>query len=38
MGLVGLVDERGYQLTTRGRLLIRTLALMNEALGGEIVD
>lgn len=38
MGLVGHVDEGGYQLTSRGRLLIRTLALMNEALGGETVD
>ena len=38
MGLVGHVDEGGYQLTKRGRLLVRTLALMNEALGGESVD
>ncbi len=38
MGLVSHGDEGGYQLTKRGRLLIRTLALMNEALGGEKVD
>ena len=38
MGLVAHVDEGGYQLTKRGRLLVRTLALMNEALGGETVD
>ena len=38
MGLVGHADEGGYQLTRRGRLLVRTLALMNEALGGESVD
>jgi DNA-binding transcriptional ArsR family regulator len=38
MGLVAHVDEGGYQLTKRGRLLVRTLALMNEALGGEVVD
>ena len=38
MGLVGHIDEGGYQLTKRGRLLVRTLALMNEALGGESVD
>jgi DNA-binding transcriptional ArsR family regulator len=38
MGLVSHGDEGGYQLTKRGRLLVRTLALMNEALGGEKVD
>ena len=38
MGLVGHVDEGGYQITKRGRLLVRSLALMNEALGGESVD
>ncbi|MDA4125322.1 MAG: winged helix-turn-helix domain-containing protein [Thaumarchaeota archaeon] len=38
MGLVAHGDEGGYQLTKRGRLLVRTLALMNEALGGEVVD
>jgi len=38
MGLVAHADEGGYQLTKRGRLLVRTLALMNEALGGESVD
>jgi DNA-binding transcriptional ArsR family regulator len=38
MGLVAHVDEGGYQLTKRGRLLVRSLALMNEALGGESID
>jgi DNA-binding transcriptional ArsR family regulator len=38
MGLISHGDEGGYQLTKRGRLLVRTLALMNEALGGEKVD
>ena len=38
MGLAAHVDEGGYQLSKRGRLLVRTLALMNEALGGESVD
>jgi DNA-binding transcriptional ArsR family regulator len=38
MGLVSPSDEGGYELTRRGRLLVRTLALMNEALGGEKVD
>jgi len=38
MGLVSHGDEGGYQLMKRGRLLVRTLALMNEALGGEKVD
>ncbi len=38
MGLVSHGDEGGYLLTKRGRLLVRTLALMNEALGGEKVD
>jgi DNA-binding transcriptional ArsR family regulator len=38
MGLVSHGDEGGYQLTKRGRLLVRTLALMNEALGGQKVD
>jgi DNA-binding transcriptional ArsR family regulator len=38
MGLVSHGDEGGYQLTKRGRVLVRTLALMNEALGGEKVD
>jgi DNA-binding transcriptional ArsR family regulator len=38
MGLVSHSDEGGYELTKRGRLLVRTLALMSEALGGERVD
>ncbi|MGP8124455.1 MAG: ArsR/SmtB family transcription factor [Nitrososphaerales archaeon] len=38
MGLVTHGDEGGYQLTKRGRMLVRTLALMHEALGGEKVD
>ena len=38
MGLVSPSDEGGYELTRRGRLLVRTLALMNEALGGEKID
>ncbi len=38
VGLVGDSDTGGYELTRRGRLLVRTLALMNEALGGEKVD
>jgi DNA-binding transcriptional ArsR family regulator len=38
MGLISHGDEGGYLLTKRGRLLVRTLALMNEALGGEKVD
>ena len=38
MGLVSHSDEGGYELTKRGRMLVRTLALMNEALGGEQVD
>ena len=38
MGLVSHSDEGGYELTRRGRTLVRTLALMNEALGGERVD
>jgi ArsR family transcriptional regulator, zinc-responsive transcriptional repressor len=38
MGLVAHGDEGGYVLTRRGRILVRTLALMNEALGGEAVD
>ncbi len=38
MGLVAHSDEGGYELTKRGRLLVRTLALINEALGGEQVD
>lgn len=37
-GLVAHGDEGGYELTRRGRTLVRTLALMNEALGGEKVD
>jgi len=37
-GLVTHGDEGGYELTRRGRTLVRTLALMNEALGGEKVD
>jgi len=32
MGLVSHSDEGGYELTQRGRLLVRTLALMSEAL------
>ncbi len=35
MGLVSHSDEGGYELTKRGRMLIRTLALMSEALGEE---
>ncbi len=35
MGLVSHSDEGGYELTKRGRILVRTLALMSEALGGE---
>jgi DNA-binding transcriptional ArsR family regulator len=38
MGLVSHSDEGGYELTKRGRILTRTLALMSEALGGEHVD
>ena len=38
MGLISPSDQGGYELTRRGRLLVRTLALMNEALGGEKVD
>ena len=38
MGLVSPSDLGGYELTRRGRLLVRTLALMNEALGGERLD
>lgn len=38
MGLVAHNDEGEYLLTKRGRVLVRTLALMNEALGGEKVD
>ena len=38
MGLVSHSDEGGYELTKRGRMLTRTLALMSEALGGEHVD
>jgi len=38
MGLISHSDEGGYELTKRGRVLVRTLALMNEALGGERVD
>jgi DNA-binding transcriptional ArsR family regulator len=38
MGLVSTSDQGGYELTRRGRLLVRTLALMNEALGGEQID
>jgi len=38
MGLVAHGDEGGYELTKRGRMLVRTLALMSEALGGESVD
>jgi DNA-binding transcriptional ArsR family regulator len=38
MGLVSHSDEGGYELTRRGRILVRTLALMNEAIGGERVD
>jgi DNA-binding transcriptional ArsR family regulator len=38
VGLVTDSDTGGYELTRRGRLLVRTLALMNEALGGEKVD
>jgi DNA-binding transcriptional ArsR family regulator len=38
MGLVVHGDEGGYQLTKRGRVLVRTMALMSEALGGESVE
>jgi predicted transcriptional regulator len=38
MGLVSHSDEGGYELTKRGRILVRTLALMSEALGGEQID
>jgi DNA-binding transcriptional ArsR family regulator len=38
MGLTVHGDEGGYLLTKRGRMLVRTLALMNEAMGGEAVD
>jgi DNA-binding transcriptional ArsR family regulator len=38
MGLVSHSDDGGYELTKRGRMLIRTLALMSEALGGESID
>lgn len=38
MGLVSHSDDGGYELTKRGRMLIRTLALMSEALGGESFD
>ena len=38
MGLVSHSDEGGYELTTRGRILVRTLALMSEALGEEHVN
>jgi len=38
MGLVSHSFQGAYELTRRGRLLVRTLALMNEALGGEKVD
>ena len=38
MGLVSHSDEGGYELTRRGRMLTRTLALMSEALGGESLD
>jgi len=38
MGLVSHSDEGGYELTKRGRILTRTLALMSEALGGEQID
>ena len=32
-GLIAHGDEGGYELTRRGRTFVRTLALMNEALG-----
>src|SRR5438132_5220249 len=38
IGLVSHSDEGGYELTKRGRILTRTLALMSEALGGEQID
>ncbi len=38
MGLVSHSDEGGYELTKRGRMLVRTLALMSEALGEEQVN
>jgi DNA-binding transcriptional ArsR family regulator len=38
MGLVSHSDAGGYELTKRGRILVRTLALMSEALGGEHAD
>ncbi|HEX4919438.1 MAG TPA: ArsR family transcriptional regulator [Candidatus Bathyarchaeia archaeon] len=37
MGLILHSDEGGYEITKRGRMLTRTLALMSEALGGEQV-
>jgi len=37
-GLISHGDEGGYELTNRGRILVRTLALMSEALGGEQID
>ncbi len=38
MEIVSHSESGGYELTKRGRVLVRTLALMNEALGGERVD
>src|SRR5205809_7491888 len=38
MGLVSHSDEGGYELTKRGRLLVRTLASMLEAIGGVQMD
>src|SRR5260370_30532826 len=38
MGLISHSDEGGYQLTKQCTLLLRTLALMSEALGGEQID
>jgi DNA-binding transcriptional ArsR family regulator len=38
MGLVGHSDLGGYELTRRGRFLLRTLALIHEAMGGEAVE
>ena len=38
MGLIAHSDAGGYEITKRGRMFVRTLALMSEALGGEQID
>jgi len=38
MGLVGHGDLGRYELTRRGRFLVRTLALIHEAVGGEAIE